>query len=262
MDNRTRFERAVSLLDEGRAAEAAREFHALAMDTTDPIDRAMTLLNESGALCRSGDTVLARERWMEASSLVPEDSEFRPSIEVDEDSILTAEDRREEAFKVLARIATKYASRLANSERRDLYERIQINLGSHLVYLGRFSEARPFLEEALSFDESMKDATFYYDLGLMYYQLDQPVLSKEHFERALRMGLSDGWRGQAHYYLGLIDVGNQALARAKNEFELSLQDVERAKLSRQEIYGWLERLCSALELHEQAQSYRNLKNAS
>ena len=153
-----RFERAVSLRDTGQPAEAAQEFHALAGEAADPIERGMILLNESTALCESGDTAAARERWMEACSLIPEDSDFRPSIEVQEDSILVAEDRTEEAIEIPDRIAAKYGSRLADSERRDLYERIQISRGSHLVYLGRFSEARPLFEEALSFDESMKDA--------------------------------------------------------------------------------------------------------
>src|SRR5208282_6377078 len=175
--------------------------------------RAMILLNESTCLCQSGNTAGARECWLEASALVPEDSDFRPSIEVQEDFILVTEDKTREALDVLDRIAAKYGRVLARGDRRDLYERIQINRGSHLVYLGRFSDARPLLEEALSFEETMKGARFYYDLGLMYYHLDQLLLSKTHFENALRMGLANGWAGQAHYYLGVIYTGEEAFAK-------------------------------------------------
>ena len=94
----------------------------------------------------------------------------------------------------------------------------------------------------------------------MYFQLDQRPLSKGHFEKSLKLRLSGGWRGQAHYYLGVIYAGEKAFARAKNEFELSLQDIETSKLPKQEICRWLVGVCSALELHEQARSYRNLEN--
>ncbi|MGO9641184.1 MAG: tetratricopeptide repeat protein [Candidatus Acidiferrales bacterium] len=255
-----RFKRAVSLRDTGDSREAAREFHALARDAADPVERAMILLNESTCLCQMGNTVAARKCWLEASSLVPKENEFRASIEDQEAFILVTEDRTQEALEILDRIVAKYGSLLARSEKRHLYERIQANRGSHLVYLGRFSDARPLLEEALSFDEAIKGARFYYDLGLMYFHLDQLSPSKEHFEKSLRMGLANGWGGQAHYYLGLIYAGEGALAKAKNELELSLGDIETSKLSKQDIYRRLTELSTALGLHDQAQAYKQLMN--
>jgi len=255
-----RFERAVSLRDAGDPREAARQFHILANDAADSVERAMILLNESTCLCQMGNTAAARKCWLEASSLVPKESEFRPSIEDQEAFILVTEDRTQEALEILDRIVAKYGNLLARNDKRHLYERIQINRGSHLVYLGRFSDARPLLEEALSFDEAIKGARFYYDLGLMYFNLNKFPQSKGHFETALKMGLRDGWGGQAHYYLGVIYAREGALARAKNELELSLQEAGTSKLSKQDIYARLAAVCTALGLHEQAQTYRQLMN--
>jgi tetratricopeptide (TPR) repeat protein len=146
---------------------------------------------------------------------------------------MSAEDRRQRAFKLLQR-GTRLLHQNKAREAARLLERarslglenadLALNLGGAYVLTGRFKQAVPLLEEAR--DQEPDNAMIWMNLGAAY--LGNPVLAKEEdqvraiaaFERALAI---DPVAPNAAYNIALIYRDRRMLPEAQRWLRRALQ---------------------------------------
>lgn len=258
MDYEQRYQHALTLHKSGRAEEALGHFAALAESASDPTDKASILIDEVDCLNTLGRLEEARQRLGEARHLLPRESEYHSNIEFAEVGILLSESSCQEALQKLEQLLEKNPELLQKPSHKTLYQEIQARRGFLLVELEHSREARPVLEEVLSYGIHTAQVCYY--LGICYFDFGEVSQAKERLVEALKreQKLDDLQKGRAHYYLGMIYHREGAYARAKLEFELCAPLADQADIPRKYVFGWLEKTCRELNQEKEAERYEKL----
>jgi tetratricopeptide (TPR) repeat protein len=166
---------------------------------------------------------------------------------------------REHALKILDRLQKGYGRFLATPEHRGLYQQSQSARGMLLTELSRYREAKPLLEESLSFDSgTIERERVLRDLGLCYLGLGDRERARGMFEECLGERSEGVYATMAHYYLGTILFESAAFAKAQLEFEASLPGAEQASIPTRHIYAYLARTARHLGMKAEAEQYDEL----
>jgi tetratricopeptide (TPR) repeat protein len=273
-----RFNDVYSRFDAGDYAQALHGLRELAAGINDPWDKAELLYHEAIFLLEMGKVPEARQRVVgldkALASLVksPSDGdEFDvgtslPVMARHADLKVTIkEGKTQEALRILEDLLTRYPKQLSLPQFQTMSEEVKTLRGLLLGDLGRWEEARPFLEEA-SPPEVWKSFHRYY-LGQSYYELGKYQLAREKLGEALILGLPNSWTSRAHYLLGLVEYNLSEMKAAKREFELSVktadtEDSEKSNLKMAKTWAYLEATSRALGLQAEAENYRRLRTES
>jgi tetratricopeptide (TPR) repeat protein len=133
-------------------------------------------------------------------------------------------DKRDEGVESLAVMLIQYKAWFNTPEGRDLYELVQVQRAFSLINLERKEEARPLLEEAVTFQlDSKVRSDVHCHLGRCYHELSLYTLAREQFEQADALGVGEDWQPPFHYYYGYTLYELKEFQRAKREFILCLQ---------------------------------------
>jgi tetratricopeptide (TPR) repeat protein len=193
-------------------------------DIDDPLKKAADLLEQAERLQEQGQFRDAETLAGEARGLAAANAQVCAEIDLFHARLLLSENRREEGLQKLSAMLIEYADCFENPDGRDVYMLVQLQRAFSLMFLGRNEEARPVLEEALSFQlESGVQSDVHCHLGRCYHELALYPLAKEQFERANALGVSEDWQSVFHYYFGYTLYELRDFQRAKREFILCLQ---------------------------------------
>jgi tetratricopeptide (TPR) repeat protein len=255
-----RLNRAVELRDSNDLEAALETLQELETSTTDPIERASVLLNQSTVLARMGRVSEALGKSREAMKLSTS-PEVQCNALVSYASGLALAGKREAALAELERALKEYPQVLEGEEYRFLYEDLQVRRGLLLVQLTRLQEARSVLEECNSFDLSSDDRwRVLYNLGRCYLSLKEPHRSKLAFLEFLKHaeGADLTHIASAHFLLGTIYYNEGADAKALMEFEWLLPRLGDAGMPESVLYTWLGKTHKMLGNKAQANKYEAL----
>jgi lipoprotein NlpI len=102
--------------------------------------------------------------------------------------------------------------------------RIQVERAFTLMHLSRHAEARPLLEEGLSFElEDETKSDLHCHLGRCYSALSQFVLARDQFVLAQKLGISEEWKSAFHYCFGFVLFELNDFQSANRHFIMCLQ---------------------------------------
>jgi Tfp pilus assembly protein PilF len=190
-----------NLKDDAKTAEARKDLERIGRQT----EEAKKFHNEGVALSKAGDFAGAFAKYQEALTL-------DPNLQVAQLGLATA------AFKI-----GKYAEADAAAEsvlkvdpKNEAAIRLRFNACLNLGDKARLADALMGLAAV----EPVKARDGLLRLAFEAYDANDMVLSKQRFNEALKI---DPNFPQAHYYLGLINVGLGISAEAKTHFERFLQ---------------------------------------
>jgi tetratricopeptide (TPR) repeat protein len=236
-----RFKRAMALAHSGNGQEALHELRAMAREILSPDEKALVFYGQAACLQRLGKLEEARNCNRQAVAISPRD-EVRARTDLCEAVLCWEERRFQESLRILDNILKQYSDLLRTPDLRDVYEGVQIRRGILLAKFSRPREARPLLEEALSFDPGLVDMrqALYY-LGVTLFNLGEKKAAKARFLELLPGSDDDYWTVSARYYLGIIYSEEGAYAKALLEFERVEPHASWADISKDKIYGWLAR---------------------
>lgn len=254
----SRFQHAIALLESGQAEECLRELEALERVAPGMEEKAVLLLNESRCLLFLGRLAEARQRIDDANRIAPQ-TQGLLYLHFWDAVLHWQEGKRDVSLRILDRLYEDYRELLLTPEHRELYEQVQSTRGILLGELARYKEARPVLEESLSFDpQTGNRPRVLHNLGLCFKQLGENKLAKEKFLEALRSSSQEPSAPQSHYHLGTIYFADRAYAKAMLEFEACLAGNDRSKMPEENIYGWLASSARAAGLVADAERYEKL----
>jgi tetratricopeptide (TPR) repeat protein len=181
-----RFQKAMALRDSGREEEAIHELRAMAQEALEPNEKAMFTYGEAVCLLRLGRFEEARKCNRQAVAISPRD-EIRSRVDFNEVFLCWEERKFQECLRMLNNMLRDYSDLLCTPDFRDLYEQIQRKRATLLTEFNRPREARPLLEEALSFELDAEDkATILYYLGVALYNLGDKDEAKTRLLAALQ----------------------------------------------------------------------------
>jgi tetratricopeptide (TPR) repeat protein len=253
-----RVKRTVALRDSGNVEEALRELRSMAREAVDPDEKAVCSLGEACCFARMGRLEEARRCNRQAVAISPRD-EIRSRADFIEAEMCWEEKRFEESFRILDNILSRYSALLRSPDFRDVYEQLQFRRGMLLTEFGRPGEARPVLEEALSFDPSLVDVRqARYCLGVTLFHLGEKKAAKARFLELLPGSDDDHCTILARFYVGIIYTEEGAYAKALLEFEHVEPHARWAGIGKDKIYGWLAQTYRLLGNSAQAQTYEKL----
>ena len=253
-----RLEELQKLIEARRADEALPELSRLAESETDPTNKGVLLDSIAIGLRVLGRFSEARRQVREACAVLGPEHVAYPAAAFHE-ALLDMDERKwKPALKKLDVLLKKYGPVLHEGVRGGLFEEVQRNRGMALVELRRSREARPLLESVRSI-EYEKERTLCY-LGLCDFELGDRGAARQEFEELLALppASTSIFRASAHYYLGVIFVGQRQLARALAEFEKCLACPERGLITAKNLLGWLVNTSKALNLREDATRYSKM----
>jgi len=239
--NQERFQKAMALRDSGREEEAIHEIRAMAQEALEPIEKAVHMYGEAVCLLRLGRFEEARKCNRQAVAICPS-NEIRCRVDLNEVFLCWEERKFQECLRMLNNMLKDYSDLLCTPDFRDLYEQVQFRRGLLLTEFSRPREARPLLEEALSFELDAEDkAKLLYYLGLALYNLGDKADAKARFLGALQGRNDDAVSISVRYYLGVIYSEEGAYGKALQEFERVEPYASLASIENEKIYGWLAR---------------------
>jgi tetratricopeptide (TPR) repeat protein len=194
------------------------------IDSDDSLGKAAHLLEQAAHLQKQGQFRDAETLTGEAKLLAAASVQACAEIDLFHAKLLINENRREEGLQKLSAMLIGYADCFKNPDGRNVYELVQLQRAFSLMHIGKNEEARPVLEEALSFQlECGVQSDVYCHLGPCYHELALYPLAKEQFECANSLGVSEDWQSVFHYYFGYTLYELRDFQRAKREFILCLQ---------------------------------------
>jgi len=261
-----RFENANRLWNNGHVKEAAREFHAMAMEANDSDEKAGALINEHKCYCQIQCFDEAQTVMLEIRKLPVKDRYVRMVIDIGDAIMMTLTGRINEGELLFEKILRLNRDDLQSTDSRHLFELIQQRRGFALTDLTRYAEALPILEEAAAFPntsvEDMQLVWFY--LGICQAALSENKLAKAAFLRAVAFGLRNATEAEAHYRLAVVYFMDKAYAQAKHHLEMALDLPDEALSSqlRKFIYQQMSRTCHYLGESEEEKKYLKLAQAS
>ncbi len=253
------YERILTLRNSGKVEEALSELQGLLESTYVPREKAALMLNQVVCYEMLGRIEQARQRLREAVQVTSEPVELRLRFDFHDALLCVYERRHKEALGKFDRLLAEYGRLPNHADHRELYEDIQIRRGNTLAQLGHYEEARPVLEEALSFQlVEGERGEICYNLGACYYELGDMVRAKESFLAALENHARGYCLVRSRTYLGAIYFGEKAYSKALEEFQWCEPRIEEGILRRDYVYGWLAKTCRALGRDSEAKQYADL----
>jgi tetratricopeptide (TPR) repeat protein len=266
------FEEICRKFEANENSEALKELRDLVERIDDPWERAELNYREIMFLVEMHSVPDARQRLEDLkrtlTSLIksPSDSyeigcrfslpvmarhaEVRVSIE---------EGKVSEALRLIEDFVSRFPKQLSLPDFRSTVEEITTLRGFLLAGVGRWEDARPFLENVIPPEGWKAQHRFF--LGRCYYEDKKYERARSKLLEAFKLGLEASWEGDAHYVLGLVEYHLSDMEAAKREFELSVKTADPAYLG-DNIWGWLEATSRALGLLAEAENYRRLKDGS
>jgi len=224
-------------------------------DPNDPLNKIGILLQEANRQQSAGHFGDAELSIAEAKRLAQGHTQALAEIDFFCALSLLDQDKRVEGVEALAEMLIRYRVLFNTTEGRDLYELVQVQRAFSLVGLERKEEARPLLEEAITFQlDSEVRSDVHCHLGCCYFELSRYPEAREQFERANAFEVSEEWQAAFHYCYGYTLYELKEFQRAKREFILCLQ----SKSSGPEEslrYGMLAATSRKLGEHSEARSY-------
>lgn len=139
---------------------------------------------------------------------------------------------------------------------RDFHESIQMRRAFILADLGRWKEALPLLKGIESPREYKEGVAFY--LGYCYASAGEYSKAKPCLIEALNLGLPPRLEFRAHFELGIVYMAQGGFARAKIEFERTLQTADADYSKGSSICKRLEICCRQLGLQAAAEQYAQM----
>jgi tetratricopeptide (TPR) repeat protein len=258
MDLQQRFSRIMAMEEAGDDEETLRELEGMLADTPDTSVKVAVLSGEASCLRRLHRCAEAEKRLDEAERMTNEPW-ILATLWLNRALVYEAAGKDEESRRMLEQIVRKYGGVIRAPEHRDLYEHVYWRLGIHLNQPGRYRESLPFLEEAVSFSlPKSEKGLVYFQLGACLYNLGELDRSKEWLVKALGNGGTAETIIWIHYYLGSVHFWQGSYAEALQEFLWCEPRIERSKLERRFLYGFLAKTFSALGMKEQARIYETL----
>jgi tetratricopeptide (TPR) repeat protein len=251
-------------------SQALLELRELAKRVEDPWDRAWLKYNETRFFVEMGSATEARRcleelkkalAFLVAPNTPSDGCELDASIGLPmlarhaEIRVTTEEGRVTEALRLIEDFVSSYPKQLSLSEFKDLSEEVRTLRGFLLAGMGRWQDAKRFLE-GVNPPEAWK-AQHCYFLGRCYYEDNEYEHAKLKLLESLTPGLPSSWEGQAHYVLGIVEYHLSDAEAARKQFELSLRTTDPKDLD-DRIWGWLETTSRAMGLHEEAERYRRM----
>jgi len=193
-------------------------------DPNDPLNRIGNLLQDANRQQNAGQFRTAELSIADARHLAQGHTQALAEIDFFCAVSFLEQDKRDEGVQALSEILIQYKDWLGTSEGRDLYELVQVQRAFTLIHLERKEEARPLLEEAITFQlESEVRSNVHCHLGRCYFESTQYVAAQEQFERAKALGVEEDWQAVFHYYYGYTLYELKEFQKAKREFILCLQ---------------------------------------
>jgi len=225
------------------------------IDSDDPLKKAAYLLEEATCSQEQGKFRDAETLIAEAKQLAAADVQACAEIDLFRAMSLLKESRQKEGLQSLSAMLIEYADWFKNPDGRGVYELVQLQRAFSLMHLEKNEEARPVLEEVVSFQlESRVQSNVHCHLGRCYHELSLYRLAKEQFERANVLGVKEDWQPVFHYYFGYTLYELRDFQRAKREFILCLQSGPSGPEESMR-YAMLATTSHKLGEHSEARSY-------
>ena len=225
------------------------------MDNDDPLKKAADLLEQAECLQGQGQFGDAETLAVKAKELSAANVQACAEIDLFHARLLLKDNRQVDGLQKLSAMLIEYADCFKTSDGRDVYELVQLQRAFSLMRLGRNEEAKPVLEEALSFQlESGVQSDVSCHLGRCYHELALYPLAKEQFERVNALGVSEDWQSVFHDYFGYTLYELRDFQRAKREFILCLQSGPSGPEESMR-YAMLATTCRKLGEHAEARYY-------
>jgi tetratricopeptide (TPR) repeat protein len=254
----TGYQDALKLSNAGRFRRAADSFRTLASQSNDPLEKANYLIEEAECHRQLMEYDEAAKCAIEAKGLAKSDAISCLQITYFEATLLISQEKREEALGMLSRLLKDNPKDLTEGEGRELYERIQMERGFTLMYLERYADASPLLEEAATFGlPASWRSEVLCQLGHCFFALGRYADAIEQFRLADLLGVSDKWAATFRYYFGysLYELGDFTAAR--RQLIVCLQSGTDGP-PRSYVYKMLAAVCRKLGEREEARTYEKL----
>jgi tetratricopeptide (TPR) repeat protein len=250
-----RFQHAIALRDAGKDWEALQELQSVRESVSDPGEKVSLLLNEAACYQNLGRLEEAEIRLEEARKIAPMD-ETLLYVDFSEAELRYYQERTEEAHRQFEKLFTEHSELLKSPEHRELYEAIQLRRGQVLMQLNRYDEARPLLEEALSFQlGTTVRGDLLCMLGICYFELHDLTQAEKHLRAALETGAQEAHTIRAHYFLGAIYFLQHAYDKALHEFQQVEAHAGEYDFDAGEIRQWLAKTYRRLNRIPEAEEY-------
>jgi tetratricopeptide (TPR) repeat protein len=211
--------------EEQRLRASALEFKSRASQSTQPLEKANYLIEEADCYRQLGEFEAAMACAISAKETVRGDALSSAQTDYYAATILIAQGQSEKGLQALSLVLEEYPNVFQGEEGQQLYEEIQLQRGITLKESGDYQNARPLLEEALSFRLSADtSATVRYHLGSAYFDLHLYGLAKNQFGALATLGVRDEWAAGYHYNFGFALYELKEFRGAKRELLLCLQN--------------------------------------
>lgn len=252
---------AFKLFETGDYEQALAKFSLLAELEPDLVDKATLLQRQCLCLLRLGRFDDARLRVIAAKRLAGKNEWLLADLEFAEACLLQSEGREEESLAMMERLLKSRREVFEHSECRYLHEALQEKRAFVLTHLGRYSEAIPLLEEALSFSMNADERSdLYHYLGICHYESGDHAAAVEALLTALRLSPNRNEVAKTHLWLGRGYFHLREFRKAKESFiacERQLQ-VGKSGPAKADLYKWLAATCSQLGETQGAALYTSM----
>jgi tetratricopeptide (TPR) repeat protein len=236
MDEQERLERARNLMETGdfeSSLKAFREIGSAAQDVDTKFD---CTYGELLSLIRLGKDHEARQLLRVIRKTFAEIDEALVRADEAEIELDSWEDRWDRVLPALDRMLDRYGDLLHHPRLRDMYEQVQLRRGMRLADLGRYKEALPLLEEAVTFDLPRSDGNLYHELGRCYLDSEDYERANDALTKAIKLGIHDSRAAHAHWNIAVILLRKDSAARALDELRLAEEHATSAGTSKKNIY--------------------------
>jgi tetratricopeptide (TPR) repeat protein len=259
-------EELVQLEDSGRFEEAILESERLLEQAVDDDQRASLLKGQLTCYLRLGRSADARGVLGQMKQLHPSEMEIRLNAEFCEPCLLLQEGKFEEGISALAAMLQRYGGALKEERFRYLYEDIQCRRAFALVGISRFADALPILKEAVSFsfNQATDEQQTHFNLGICCEETKDLDAAKREYLIAVGFNIKNDIEEQARWRLALLFYTDGALAQARKQLEVILQEVpdQNAVIPRKWVYQQLSMVSRYLGDKANAKIYMDLAKAA
>jgi tetratricopeptide (TPR) repeat protein len=260
------YERVNQLQKSGRVEEAIQECDRLLTRAVDDDERASLLNGELICYAILGRMGEARRVLGQMQQLHPSEVDIRLSPEFCGACLLLQEGKFEEGISALAAMLQRYGGALKEERFRYLYEDIQCRRALALVGISRFADALPILKEAVSFsfNQATDEQQTHFNLGICCEETKDLDAAKREYLIAVGFNIKNDIEEQARWRLALLFYTDGALAQARKQLEVILQEVpdQNAVIPRKWVYQQLSMVSRYLGDKANAKIYMDLAKAA
>jgi tetratricopeptide (TPR) repeat protein len=241
------------------SADPLGKLDSILQSTTDPKRKASILLAKASCYNNWDNITEARQCVEEAKRLASSDKHLQPFLLHADAYLKMSEGHNEESLHLFETLLTNYSKYLHQPENQYLLVDVQCKRGLLLAKLGRWHEARPILEEALTSNlPAVEKSTILCNLGDCSIMADDYEAAKRYYESAREMGIPKGWEARCHYYLGIAYAKLDLFHEAKQELRICESNLAEYGLRHKDLYQWLAFVSKRLGESDKAQEYKRL----